>query len=90
MKEIQKGLYLTTNSYCANGKLYITAILISGGGYCFYDTTEEYFDDEGNLLTNIKETERAYMTKNKVIMTSIEELNKTFISVPIREGFNVE
>ena len=90
MKEIQKGLYLKAVRHTANGKNYDHAILTSADGYCFYYTKDEYFDEEGNLITDVKPIQRAYMTKNIVPLESIEELNKQFISVPIQNGFDVE
>lgn len=90
MKEIQKGLYLKVVRHTANGKNYDHAILKSANGYCFYYTKEEYYDEEGNLITDIQPNKRNYMTKNIVDVESVEELNKKFISVPIQEGFDVK
>ena len=89
MVEIQKGLYLTIKRHEVNGKVYEHSVLTSADGYCFYYTKEEYYDEEGNLITDIQPNQRNYMTKNIEDVKSIEEFNKLFISVPIEEGFEV-
>ena len=89
MVEIQKGLFLEARSFVVNGVVHYNSRLNSADGYCFYDRTEKYFDNESNLITDIKDTDRAYMTKNIVPMTSIEQLNDIFVSVSIKEGFSI-
>lgn len=89
MVEIQKGLFLEEHAFIVYGKTYFNSRLHSANGYCFYDKTEEVYDEEGNLVTDVKPTQRHYMTRIITPITNIEELNKTYISVPIEEGFEI-
>lgn len=67
------------------------SILTSEEGYCFYDKTQELYDDEGNLIpeSEINPEQRQYMRYCSTPMTSMDEINETYISVPIEPNFEI-
>lgn len=88
MKEtIQTGLQqeLITGKYTTYSKLY------SEDGYCFYDKTVQFYDDENNLIpeSEIEPEQRQYMRYCSTPMTSIDEINSIYVSVPIEDGFEI-
>ena len=89
MVEIQKGLFLEARSFVVNGVFHYNSILHSADGYCFYDKTEEIYDEERNLVTDVKPTQRRYMRGIITPITSIEELNSIYVSLPIEDNFEI-
>lgn len=88
MKEtIQTSLQqeLITGKYTTYSKLY------SEDGYCFYDKTVQFYDDENNLIpeSEIEPEQRQYMRYCSTPMTSIDEINSIYVSVPIEDGFEI-
>lgn len=84
---IQEGLQqeLITGRYTTYSKLYST------DGYCFYDKTIQFYDDKSNLIpeSEIKSEQRQYMRYCSTPMTSIDEINETYISVPIHPEYEI-
>lgn len=68
----QEGLYAETHSFIFKGQVRIRYNIYSAEGYCFYSS-----DDE--------EEYPSYSTMAYTPCTSIEEINKTFKSIPISE-----
>lgn len=85
--EIQTGLFAYLNSFTVNGVQYSFYDLYSAEGYCFWDVSqpENYYED-GTLKPPI---ERVYARVTYTCYTTIEELNETFVSVQIEEGFEL-
>lgn len=48
--KIQEGLYMHMYDITVNGQTYTMRKLYSEEGYCFYDTSLDTYDEEGNLL----------------------------------------
>lgn len=67
------------------------SVLTSEEGYCFYDKNQEFTDGEGNLIPSeeIKPEQRQYMRYCATPMTSMDEINETYISVPIEPNFEI-
>ena len=67
------------------------SVLTSEEGYCFYDKNQEFTDEEGNLIPSeeIKPNQRQYMRYCATHMTSTDEINETYISVPIEADFEI-
>lgn len=86
-KTIQEGLQqeVITGRYTSYSKLY------SEEGYCFYDKTVQFYDDENNLIpeSEIKPEQRQYMRYCSTPMTSTEEINETYISVSIEPEYEI-
>lgn len=85
--EIQTGLYLkiVQGTYISYGTLY------SSDGYCFYDKTVEVFDEEGNVIPeeNILPSQRLYMQYTATSQTDIDDLNATYVSVPVDDSYEI-
>lgn len=84
---IQEGLQqeVITGRYTSYSKLY------SEEGYCFYDKTVQFYDDENNLIpeSEIKPEQRQYMRYCSTPMISTDEINETYISVPIHPEYEI-
>ena len=67
------------------------SVLTSEEGYCFYDKNQEFTDEEGNVIpeSEIKPNKRQYMRYCATPMTSMDEINETYISVPIGADFEI-
>ena len=67
------------------------SVLTSEEGYCFYDKNQEFTDEEGNLspTEEIKPNKRQYMRYCSTPMTSMDQINATYISVPIEADFEI-
>lgn len=91
--EIQTGLWAHQTFPVVNGVQYSRYTLYSAEGYCFYDLVDEYYDDEGNLMSedDILPSQRMYYQYMilAAVYDSIDALNAQFISVPIQEGFEI-
>lgn len=85
--EIQTGLWAHLNTISAAGITKQYYKLYSAEGYCFWEVDQpENYDEEGNLLPP---EQRIYATFMITAMSTIEELNEHFVSVPIEEGFEI-
>ena len=91
MKQIQIGLYLQENLFLINGVTYHNSILSSANGYCFYDKTEEVYDEEGNVIPQeaVKPNQRKYTTWLKTPLTNVDDINSQYVSVRIESGFEI-
>lgn len=91
MREIQTGLYSEKHEFVINGRVYHNSTLRSANGYCFYDKTEEFLDEEGNVIpqAEVRPNQRKYMRWLKTPLTDIDEINAQYVSVPIECGFEV-
>ena len=84
--EIQTGLWMNLSTFVVGGTTYIQRELYSTEGYCFYDKTEEHYDEEGNKVEEILPHQRMYyqymsLAKDK----NIEDL----VSVKIEDGYEI-
>ena len=82
-KEIQNGLYWELVTEVISSILTIKySKLYAGEGYHFHDTTEEYYDEEGNRIPfeEVEEERRNYLTYCSTPEITEEELNARFIS----------
>lgn len=93
--EIQTGLYLCETNVVIAGTTYLRRELYSAENYCFYDNTEEIYDDEGNLIPDeeVLPTQRKYAQYRGLAISfstwTYEQLNARFISVPVQDGFEI-
>lgn len=89
--QIQTGLYWELRSFVVGGVTHYGSRLYSTENYCFYDRTREYYDDDGNLITDEEtlRTKRLYMQYCSTPETTAEALNARFVSIPIEEGFEI-
>lgn len=69
--ECQEGLYAEIHSFVVKGQVKIRYNIYSSDGYCFYSLSEEEHP--------------SYSTMAYTPCTSIDEINKTFKSIPISE-----
>lgn len=83
--EIQPGLYLEQHSFIVNAKTYYNSRLHASEGYCFYDSEEEVYDEEGNLIDpkDIQINQRNCMTWCVTPITDVNQLNAKYISIKI-------
>lgn len=85
--EIQTGLYqnLVVGRYITYSELY------SAEGYCFYDNTVSYYDEEGNEIPNdqVPATMRMYYQYCSTPETAVEDLNARFVSVPVDPSYEI-
>lgn len=85
--QIQTGLYqdIITNSFTSYSRLY------SSEGYCFYDRTIEFYDEEGNVIPEdeVPATMRQYAQYCSTPETTVEELNARFVSVPVDPSYEI-
>lgn len=86
--EIQKGLWLHETQQTIGNNTYTWRNLYAANGYCFYDLTDKYYDQEGNEISEseVLATQRVYyqfmsIPKNKDI--------KDLVSVAKDNNYNV-
>ena len=93
--EIQTGLWLYTTEKTLGGNIYTLKYLYSSEGYCFYDNTDEIYDEEGNLVPadEVQPSQRTYAQYISLgIYTSqwtTEQINTRFISVPVDPSYEI-
>ena len=93
--EIQTGLWLYTTEKTLAGNTYTLKYLYSSEGYCFYDNTDEIYDEEGNLVPadEVQPSQRTYAQYRSLgIYTSqwtTEQINARFISVPVDPSYEI-
>lgn len=85
MKEVQTGLNLISRLKHINNSYYTFYELKSVDGYCFYDTREKFYDDDGNEVEPLP-TQRTYM---KYASLGLLDNPNNYVSVKIQEGFNI-
>lgn len=85
--QIQEGLYqeIIVGRYTVFSKLY------SSNGYCFYDKTERFYDEENNLILDedILSSKRNYAQFCSTPKTKVEDINNQFVSVPIQPNYEI-
>lgn len=85
--EIQTGLWqdIVVGTSVTYSRLY------SAEGYCFYDTYVEYYDEEGNLITDesVLCTMRTYVQYASTPMTNPADINEHFKSVPVDPSYDI-
>ena len=83
--QIQTGLYWDLHSFTIGGVTHYNSRLYSSDGYCFYDNTDVYYDEDGNVITDeeILKTMRIYMQFCYTPETTKEALNARFVSIQI-------
>lgn len=85
--QIQEGLYqeLIVGRFTSYSKLY------SSEGYCFYDRTVAFYDEEGNVIPDeqVLPTQRIYMQYCSTPEITVEELNARFVSVPVDPAYEI-
>ena len=77
--EIQQGLWLYSYEKTLLGNVYTFRQLFASEGYCFYDTNNDEYDEEGNL-------HRIYYTYMSLGQTSD---TNDFVSVLVEEGMEI-
>lgn len=90
-EELQTGLYKKLVVEHA-GSLTITySELYSADGYCFYDVTEEIYDEEGNLIPpeDVQPSQRTYAQYCATPITDNDELNAKYVSVPVDPSYEI-
>lgn len=82
---ISEGLYVERHTIIVNGKEKLLGKIYSSEDYCFYDNEEEFYDADGNLITEISPEQRQHMKTRSLSLIeaklSNEELAQRFISV---------
>lgn len=85
--EIQTGLWAAENRYTFAGQPRMRYDLYSAEGYCFWSMMQaENFDEEGNLVPM---EQRVFAQYARTPFTTIDELNETFFSVPVQDGYEI-
>lgn len=93
--ELQTGLYLEEQTRVVAGAERTFRYLHSSDGYCFYDLSDEYADDEGNPIpeVEVQPSQRRYYQMMYLSLAysswTYDQLNAQFISVPIEEGYEI-
>ena len=91
--EIQKRLWLYSTDQVLVGT--ILKYLYSSEGYCFYDNTDEIYDEEGNLVPSdeVLPSQRMYAQYMSlgvnVSQWTTEQINARFISVPVDPSYEI-
>lgn len=84
--EIQTGLWMLTTPVVISGVTRERRELFSSEGYCFYDTRDVIYDEEGNEIPEdeILPTQRTYA---QYAILGIYDSPDNYVSVPVEEGF---
>lgn len=69
--QCQEGLYAEIHSFMFKGQVRVRYNIYSADGYCFYSLDEEEYP--------------SYSTMAYTPCTSIDEINRTFKSIPVSE-----
>lgn len=78
--QIQTGLYLYSYEKTILGKVYNIRQLYTTKGYCFYSTSHDSYDEEGNLLPRVHYT---YMS-----LSQLEDLDN-IVCIPCTEDCEI-
>ena len=93
--EIQTGLWLYTTEKTLAGTTLTLKYLYSSEGYCFYDLTDTYYDEEGNQIpeSEVQPSQRIYYQYmalgRNVSQWTIEQINARFVSVLVDDSFEI-
>ena len=93
--EIQTGLWLYTTEKTLASNTYTLKYLYSSEGQCFYDNTDEIYDEEGNLVPSdeVLPSQRMYAQYMSlgvnVSQWTTEQINARFISVPVDPSYEI-
>lgn len=89
--KLQDGLYLEEKEQTIGGVTKTFRTLHSSDGYCFYDTEDEYYDGEGNLIPpeNVLPEQRLYQQQAMLAIQmsewTYEQLNAKWVSIKISD-----
>ena len=86
--KISEGLLQEYNEFIALGKVKFNYKITAEEGYCFYDKTDEIYDEEGNLIPNelVLPNQRHYM---RFIIIPPSKNVSDFVAVPIQSDFEL-
>ena len=85
--EVQTGLWAYWYTFTVSGTTYGRYEIYSSEGYCFWSALQpENYDAEGNLVPL---DQRIFAQYAATTCQTIEEVNSTFFSVPIQEGYEI-
>ena len=93
--EIQTGLWLHTTEQVSVGNTYTLKYLYSSEDYCFYDLTDNYYDEEGNQIpeSEVQPSQRIYYQYmslgRNVSQWTTDQINARFISVPVDPSYEI-
>ncbi len=78
---IQKGLYLNTQPFVVNGTTYYRRELYSAVGYCFYNKTQEIYDEDGNLVPSELVTNKQRTHYQSMTLGLADDIDN-YVSIP--------
>ena len=85
--EIQSGLFAILVPLIFNGIDRSHYNIHSSDGYCFYNVNQpENYDEDGNLKP---ENQRVYLRVCYTAYRNIDDLNANFVSVPIKDEYEI-
>lgn len=88
--EGQTGIYLESyeRTNPITGAVMIVRILHSADGYCFYDKTQRYADENGNMIPEENVTPEMRKYYQYMALATNRNLSD-FVSVPIEEEYEI-
>ena len=86
--KISEGLLQEYNEFIALGEVKFNYKLYAEEGYCFYDKTDEVYDEEGKVIPNelVLPNQRKYM---RFIIIPPSKNVSDFVVVPIQSDFGI-
>lgn len=86
--KIKEGLLQEYNEFKVLGEVKFNYKITAEEEYCFYDKTDEFYDEEGNLIPNelVLPTQRNYM---RFIIIPPSKNVSDFVAVPIQSDFEL-
>ena len=86
--KISEGLLQEYNEFKVFGEVKFNYKITAEEGYCFYDKTDEIYDEEGNLIPNelVLPNQRNYM---QFIIIPPSKNVSDFVAVPIQSDFEL-
>lgn len=83
--EIQEGLWAELRTFMIGGVSHSRYNVFSSEGYCFWEKSQpENYNENGELLPV---AERFYSQFAITPFTTIEQINESFVSVPVEKDF---
>lgn len=88
--EGQEGLYVEsyTNINLITGRPMLYRTLHSADGYCFYDSTEVFYDEEGNEIPENEVTPEMRTYYQYMAITESTDIT-IFVSVPVDPAYEI-
>lgn len=86
--EIQTGLWLYSYYITVGGVQREMRKLYSSEGYCFYNRTDSFYDEEGNLIPeeDVLPTQRIYM---QYASLGLADSPDNYVSVPVDPSYEI-